>query len=205
MKWEIAQHSITAGNLFHAEPLQDNTRLLLRASCGVRQCYHVVNYDTVKRGVRRLRDTLLCPAHSGARHTYAESVFDFYTMLQQIGYQGVVVWDWNDVPQRPLMHWDATLFFHGLAHRVEIDGPIHDFRHGVRLPGDLRKDAQVIATEGLSLLRLKHQDSATWSLSLQIYMHGRLQLQCDDVWGTAYYDPFRYPGQGPMQGHLHIC
>lgn len=204
MQLSIAEHSLTAGDLFHAQPLQDNTRLLLRASCSLRQCYHVVNYDTVKRGLRGLRDPLLCPAHDVARHTYSDCVLYFYNVLQQIGYQGVVVWDWNDVPQRRHMHWDATLFTADFPHRIEIDGPVHDLRAGLRLPGDICKDARVLGTAGVSLLRLKHQDCATWAVSLQTYMHGRLQFQIHDVWGTVWYLPFQYPGHGPMLGYLQI-
>ncbi len=201
---QLTQYCLTAPNLFHPPPFQDNTRLLLRASCGFKQCYHVVTYETVRTGLRHLRDTLRCPAHDAARHTFSESVTRFFNTLEVIGYQGIVVWDWNDVPQHPIMHWDATIFIGGLAHRIEIDGPIHELRNGDRLLGDVHKDQVVIDTEGLSLLRLKHQDCVTWAQALMTYIGGRLQFELDGVWGTSWYLPFQYPGQGPMLGYVQI-
>ena len=201
---ELSQQSLTGAHLFHPPPFQDNTRLLLRASCGHRQCYHVVTYGTVRRGLRQFRDSLLCPAHDQARHTFSEHVQDFFDVLQMIGYQGLVVWDWNDVPLHPLMHWDATIFVGGLPHRIEIDGPIHDLNNGERNLGDVLKDASVLATPGISLLRLKHQDALTWAQSLLAYMDGRLQFQLHGVWGTAWYHPFQYPGHGAMLGYVQL-
>jgi hypothetical protein len=128
----------------------------------------------------------------------------FFDVLQMIGYQGIVVWDWNDVPQHPIMHWDATIFIGGLPHRIEIDGPVHDLRNGSRLPEDVAKDAVVIQAPGLSVLRLKHQDRLTWAHSLLTYIDGRLQFQLSGVWGTAWYFPFQYPGQGPMHGYVQM-
>ena len=204
IQMELSQHSLTAGQLFQPPPFQDNTRLLLRASCGFRQCYHVVNYGTVRRGLRCFRDVLLCPAHDPDRHTFSECVKYFYEVLQILEYQGVVVWDWNDVPQHPRMHWDATIFIGGLPHRMEIDGPVHDLRDGDRMPEDVVKDQAVIETPGLSVLRLKHQDSITWAHTLLAYIHGRLQMHLDNVCGTAWYLPFQYPGHGPMLGYMHV-
>lgn len=164
----------------------------------------MVTRATVRRGLRELRDTLLCPAHDPTRHTFSGCVLYFYNVLQQLGYPGVVVWDWNDVPQRPLMHWDATLFREGMPHRVEIDGPIHDLKNDMRMHGDIVKDDLVVATPGLSLLRLKHQDSATWALALHAYMDGRVHSELDDVWATEWYRGFEYPGWGPMFGCVKI-
>lgn len=201
---ELSQLCLTAGHLFQPPPFQDNTRLLLRASCGFRQCYQVVAFGTVRRGLRHGRDTLLCPAHNPARHTFSDWVRCCYDVLQAIGYQGIVVWDWNDVPQHPLMHWDATIFSSGMPHRLEIDGPIHDLRGGARMLADAVKDEIVIDSPGLSVLRLKHQDSLTWAQSLLAYIDGRTHFELEGVWGTAWYLPFQYPGQGPMHGYVQI-
>jgi hypothetical protein len=131
-------------------------------------------------------------------------VTGFYHAILMIGYVGVVVWDWNDVPLHPHMHWDATIFVGGLPHRIEVDGPIHDLINAERVLGDVMKDQAVIETPGLSVLRLKHQDCVTWPQALMAYIGARLQFQIHGVWGTAWYMPFQYPGQGPMLGYVQI-
>jgi hypothetical protein len=102
------------------------------------------------------------------------------------------------------MHWDATIFTSGMPHRIEIDGPVHDLRGGARMLSDVVKDEIVIETPGLSILRLKHQDSLTWVHALLMYIDGRSQFEVHDVWGTAWYLPFQYPGQGPMHGYVQV-
>lgn len=82
-------------------------------------------------------------------------------------------------------------------------GPVHDLKWGLRMYGDIVKDEQVLA-EDLSVLRLKHQDCATWAVALQGYVDCRLQFLVHGVWGTERYLPFQYPGHGPMLGYVQI-
>jgi hypothetical protein len=111
-------------------------------------------------------------------------------------YKGVAVYDWNDVPGQRRMHWDATLFLGGLAHRIEIDGPRHDLAGGLRLQEDIHKDQIVSADPSRSLLRLSYHDAHAWQLNLPLYLQSRMQLLIAGVWGTRWYQPFQGQGLG---------
>ena len=202
---DIAQHSLTAQGLFDAQQWNNNTRLLLRASCGCRQCYRVVTYGTLKQKLRRGRDALLCPAHCQACNTFSRWVYKFYQTTVNLHYDGVVVWDWNDVPGNMHMHWDATLFVGGLAHRFEIDGPVHDLINGERRHRDVAKDGIVIQVGTFSILRLKHQDFNVWLDAIVNHMQNRLVLNLVGVWGTEWYAGFEHLGNGPLvAGFMHM-
>ena len=144
------------------------------------------------------RDCLTCPAHQHSRWSFSQWVHEFTQVLDQIQYQGVVIHDWNDVPGNRHMHWDATLFLGGVAHRIEIDGPRHDLVVGQRLMEDMQKDHIVCAHPSRSLLRLTYHDVHAWPLKLQLYLQCRMQLLLPGVWGTAWYLPFQGQGFGML-------
>lgn len=89
----------------------DSSRVLVRASCGHTRCYRVVRVGSVRQGFSEGRDVSMCPAHQGHYVYFSRHVSHFYNVLLHIGYHGVVVWDWCDVPNHPHMHWDASIFW----------------------------------------------------------------------------------------------
>lgn len=199
LQQQASQHSLTQlGCFIHQLGMVQHGRVLVRASCGHSQCYRVVTVQCVTKGFEHQRDPLLCPAHSGHYRYFSTCVTQFFTVLQTIGYQGVVVWDWHDVPGQPRMHWDATVFLHGSAHRFEIDGPSHDLVNGTRRIRDVTKDAVVKQNPVYSLLRLSYHDRLVWALTLQLYIQGRIQHMYGGVWGTAWYLPFGGQGHGML-------
>ena len=195
----IAQHSLTAGHLFDTEPVQDNTRFLLSASCGHAHCYRVVTFGAVRRGFINFNDPLLCPAHNPARWSYSRWATIFYLCLISIGYNGIIVWDWYDTPENHRLHWDATVFLGGMAHRFEIDGPVHEIRGGNRPNADVRKDDIVRRNGAIGLLRLSYHDAHQWPLRIAQYIQGRLAGEMPGVWGTAWYLPFQGVNYGEVQ------
>jgi len=169
LQQQASQHSLTQGGLFiHQLGLVDHSRVLVRASCGHRQCYRVVSVGCVRQAFGHHRDPLLCPAHQPQYANYSQYVTLYFNVLAFIGYQGVVVWDWHDVPAHPHMHWDATVFLAGVVKQ----NPNH------------------------SLLRLSFHDRHAWVLKTQLYLQGRLQNMLGGVWATAWYWPFAGQGHG---------
>lgn len=197
LQQQAAHHSLTqAGQFLYQQNTVDSTRLLLRASCGCKQCYRVVTIGAVRRSFARNGDPLKCPAHQMNYSNYSQYVTLFFEQLQYMGYAGVAVWDWHDVPAEPHMHWDCTLFLGGCAHRFEIDGPVHELRDGDRPLVDERKDAVVKNVPNLSLLRLSFHDRNAWAWKVLMYIAGRLQHFYNGVWATAWYTPFAGQGYG---------
>jgi hypothetical protein len=197
LQQQAAQHSLTQmGCFIHQQGFLGHSRVLARASCGERQCYRVVTVSAIRQAFSQQRDALLCPAHQNEYANYSQHVTIFFNMLQQMGYQGVVVWDWHDVPEHPHMHWDVTIFLQGIAHRFEIDGPVHELRNGNRPPEDIAKDSVVKENPNHSLLRLSFHDNNAWYLKTLLYLQGRLQNIYNGVWATPWYLPFMGQGHG---------
>lgn len=197
LQQQASEHSLTqADDFIHQQGPLDHSRVLVRASCGHRQCYRVVTVGCVRQAFGQHRDPLLCPAHQPEYTYYSQYVTRYYDVLASLGYQGVVVWDWHDVPGHPHMHWDATIFLAGSAHRFEIDGPVHELQHGNRPLCDLVKDSVVKQNPNLSLLRLSFHDRHSWRLKTHLYLEGRLQNMFAGVWATAWYWPFAGHGYG---------
>lgn len=197
LQQQAAQHSLTQGDKFiHQLGMLDNSRVLVRASCGHTRCYRVVTVGCVRQAFGQHRDPLLCPAHQPEYANYSQYVSLYFNTLVVLGYQGVVVWDWHDVPAHPHMHWDATIFLADRAHRFEIDGPVHELQHGNRPLHDVVKDGVVKQNPNLSLLRLSYHDRHAWQLKTHLYLQGRLQNMLGGVWATAWYWPFAGQGDG---------
>ena len=98
-----------------------------------------------------------------------------------MGYQGVVIWDWHDVPDKPKFHWDATLCWQGKVLRFEIDAESHEKRP--RDENDVKKDQIVGHLGHLCLLRLQRGDNATWNESINAFR----DIQVPGVYYTRWY------------------
>jgi hypothetical protein len=144
------------------------------------------------------RDCLTCPAHQNSRSTYSQWVWIFHVVISEMAYPGVVIFYWNDVPENRHMHWDATLFLGGMAHRFEVDGPRHRIVRGVRLLEDIQKDHIVNTRPAISLLRLSHHDVHAWPTKILLYLQSRMQLVIHGVWATEWYRPFQGQGDGSL-------
>ena len=131
---EVAAHSVTQQALVHTQnPIHvipyPNYRVVLRASCGYRNCFRVVTVAHLRRALLENKDCLRCPAHQQDSRTYSIWVRRFMDMVLALGVNSVMIHDWKDVPTRSDMHWDLVMFLNGRAFRFEIDGPVHEPRH----------------------------------------------------------------------------
>lgn len=196
---QCAAHSLSQHTKFHPNMVnEESQRCLLRASCGHVQCFRVVSRGAVRRSMQQNRDCLKCPAHDNTRWSYSKWVLKFFNLLQATQYQGIVIYDWCDVPTNSHMHWDATVFQWGLAHRIELDGPTHDLVHSCRLVDDLEKDRIVCEDASRSLLRLSYHDADAWHLCLSKYVQARVQGSIEGVWGSRWYEDFQGEGYGRL-------
>lgn len=138
----------------------EETRLILRASCGGPRCWRVVAVNTLRVRMHEGVDCLKCPCHEVACRTYSPLCATF---LQSITpwYSGPVVWDWADISDVPNgTHFDATIAFDNRAVRFEIDGKYHIV--SPRIESDRFKDI-IVNQNGQSMLRLHYGDKHRWN------------------------------------------
>jgi hypothetical protein len=151
-----------------SERIRRQSICALHCGCKHAMCVKVLCADSVRRSLAEGRDPLACPAHDRGCPTFSEHVRHFADVVKGAGHQGIIIWDWHDLPSASALHFDATIMLKcwrsgGIcARRFEIDGPQHfSHAHALRKPDDCKKD-RLMDQVGAHCLRLHHGDKVTW-------------------------------------------
>ena len=150
--------------------IQCRTMVALRCTCQRPACVKVASAASIQKALAKGRDPRLCPAHDEECPTYSRHMLPLYQIVTSLPGDNLIVYDWQDLPGHPSMHFDATVLMTdgqpwGTTHakRFEIDSKFHLARPGGTRPAtDVRKDLGMTAS-GAHCLRLHCLDLPAWA------------------------------------------